>query len=52
VLRGGAPAFYYGGPMLYAAPADYNPWLFYGGRWVYRPYPYHRWYYRHHYRPY
>jgi hypothetical protein len=30
--------------VVYAAPADYNPWLWYGGRWVYRPYPYHRYY--------
>ena len=48
VLRGGAPAFYYGGAYAYAAPGDYQPWAFYGGRWTYRPYPYHGWYYRHH----
>ena len=47
VLRGGAPGFEYGGRYAYAAPASYNPWLFSGGRWVYRPYPYHSWYYRH-----
>ena len=47
VLRAGAPAFYYGADYAYAAPAGYNPWLFSGGRWVYRPYPYHRWYARH-----
>jgi hypothetical protein len=47
VLRGGAPAFYYGGPYLYAAPAWYNPWIWYGGAWLYRPYPYHVWYARH-----
>jgi hypothetical protein len=46
----GAPAFYYGadtGPYYYAAPGWYRPWVFYGGRWTYRPYPYHGWYYRH-----
>lgn len=48
VLRGGAPGFYYGGPYVYAAPAWYNPWIWYGGSWLYRPYPYHVWY-AHHY---
>ncbi len=53
VLRGGAPAFYYGGgAYLYDAPADYQPWVSYGGRWVYRPYPHHADYYRQHHRPY
>lgn len=48
VLRGGAGGFYYGGgPFLYAAPAWYNPWIWYGGSWLYRPYPYHAWYARH-----
>jgi hypothetical protein len=47
VLRGGAPGFYYGGPYAYAAPAWYNPWIWYGGSWLYRPYPYHTWYARH-----
>jgi hypothetical protein len=50
VLREGAPAFYYSGyagPYLYAAPGWYRPWVWYGDRWVYRPYPYHVWYYRH-----
>ena len=48
VLRGGAPAFGYSGGYAYAAPADYDPWAYSSGRWVYRPYPYHTWYYRHH----
>jgi hypothetical protein len=48
VTRGGAPAFAYGGgPYVYAAPGWYRPWVFYGGAWVYRPYPYHVWYYGH-----
>jgi hypothetical protein len=51
VLRSGAPAFYYAGPpgavYVYDAPSWYNPWIFYGGSWVYRPYPYHRYYYDH-----
>jgi hypothetical protein len=50
VVRNGAPAFSYGGygqPYLYAAPGWYQPWVFYGGVWTYRPYPYHTWYYGH-----
>ena len=48
VTRGGAPAFAYGGGLyVYAAPGWYHPWVFYGGAWVYRPYPYHVWYYGH-----
>lgn len=50
VVRNGAPAFYYdgyGSSYYYAAPVWYRPWVFYGGRWTYRPYPYHAWYYRH-----
>lgn len=51
VVRGGAPAFSYGGyggaPYAYAAPGWYRPWVYYGGAWVYRPYPYHVWYYGH-----
>lgn len=49
VVRNDAPAFYYGGygaPYYYAAPDWYRPWYFYEGRWTYRPYPYHGWYYR------
>jgi len=48
VVHAGAPAFAYDGPdYLYAAPDWYDPWFFYGGAWLYRPYPYHVWYYRH-----
>ena len=49
----GAPAFVYGGPAygVYAAPAWYNPWLWYGGRWVYRPYPSWYWSHRAYWRP-
>jgi hypothetical protein len=50
VVRGGAPAFYFGGygqPYYYAAPAWYRPWVFIDNRWTYRPYPYRGWYYRH-----
>lgn len=50
VVRSGAPAFYYDGwnaDYYYAAPAWYRPWVFAEGRWTYRPYPYHTWYYRH-----
>ena len=55
VVRGGAPAFSYGGygtTYAYAAPGWYRPWVFYGGAWVYRPYPYHVWYYHRYPRPY
>jgi hypothetical protein len=53
VLRAGAPAFYappvYGPGVVYAAPGWYDPWIWYGGHWIYRPYPYHRYYaYRYH----
>ncbi len=45
-IRPGAPP--YPQPVVvYAAPAWYNPWIWYDGRWVYRPYPYHRFYYEH-----
>jgi hypothetical protein len=50
VAVGDAPAFAYSGygatPYVYAAPAWYRPWTFYGGRWTYRPYPYHVFYAR------
>ena len=52
VVRGGAPAFYYDeGAYAYAAPTWYRPWAFDDGRWLYRPYPYHAWYYRNYYAP-
>ena len=44
----GAPAFAYAPPAyapVVVAPAWYNPWVFAGGRWTYRPYRY--WYYGH-----
>lgn len=47
VVRGGAPGFYYGADYAYGAPGWYNPWIWYGGAWLYRPYPYHAWYARH-----
>jgi uncharacterized protein YcfJ len=45
VLRDGAEPFYAGpvyGDVVYEAPGWYDPWLWYGGHWIYRPYPYHR----------
>lgn len=51
VVRASAPAFYYGGDYTYAAPGWYQPWYFYGNRWIYRPYPYHDYYYRRYYYP-
>lgn len=50
VTRGGSPSFVYqdyGSPYYYAAPGWYRPWIFVGGRWTYRPYPYHAFYYGH-----
>lgn len=49
VVRRDAPQFIYddaAGPYYYAAPDWYRPWYFYDGRWAYRPYPYHNYYYR------
>lgn len=48
VVRDGAASFrpgfaFYGG-YGYAAPPGYRPWIWTGGRWAYRPYPYHRYY--------
>lgn len=57
VTRNGAPPFAYATAYpaapayAYAAPGWYQPWVFYGGIWTYRPYPYHSWYYGHYYRP-
>ena len=44
VLRQGAAP--YSGPSgyYYAAPSWYVPWVLIGGAWVFRPYPYHDWY--------
>jgi hypothetical protein len=41
-----APGFAFAGGYAYAAPPGYRPWIWTGGRWVYRPYPYHRYWYR------
>jgi hypothetical protein len=51
VVRPGAPGFYSGpfyGGVIYAAPPWYDPWIWYGSHWIYRPYPYHRYWYRTH----
>jgi len=40
-IASGAPAFAYAGPYVgpgFYAPAWYNPWVWGGGRWTYRPY--------------
>jgi hypothetical protein len=47
----GAEPFYPGpvyGDVVYAAPGWYDPWIWYGGHWIYRPYPYHRYWYHSH----
>lgn len=43
VVSRNAPGFYYGDEP--PAPANYNPWVWNGGRWVY--YPYRTYYYEH-----
>ncbi len=48
VVRADAPMFAPPPYVVYAAPVEYNPWIWYEGRWVYRPYPYHGYYARHH----
>ena len=47
VLRSGAAPFPYEGPAagVFWAPAWYNPWVWNGGVWVYRPY--RSWYFSH-----
>jgi hypothetical protein len=53
VVRAGAPPFrfVYAGPeWVYVAPPDYRPWIWVEGHWIYRPYPYHR-FWRLHYWP-
>ena len=52
VVRAGAPAFYYAPPpgasvVVYDQPTWYDPWIWYDGRWMYRPYPYHRYWGEH-----
>jgi hypothetical protein len=51
VVRHNAPPYGYGSYVYdtdyyYAAPGWYQPWVFVGDAWSYRPYPYHNWYYR------
>ncbi|HWU01565.1 MAG TPA: hypothetical protein VN222_02400 [Novosphingobium sp.] len=47
VVRRGAVAYSYAPTgYYYAAPAWYRPWVFTDGAWLYRPYPYHDWYWR------
>jgi len=50
VVRRDAPPYAYPTPgYYYAAPGWYAPWVFVDGYWVFRPYPYHD-YYWHTYR--
>jgi hypothetical protein len=53
VLRSGASPFdpgpVYTG-VVYVAPPWYDPWIWYGHHWLYRPYPFHRYWYRLHHR--
>ena len=54
VVRSGAPAFVYAGPgygTYYAGPGWYNPWVFTGGRYVYRPYRYWYWHHKNYWKP-
>ena len=54
VIRAGAPVFAYSGyyaPGYVYGPAWYRPWVWYGGRWVYRPYRYWYWNHRAYWRP-
>lgn len=47
VVRGNAVAYDYApADYYYAAPDWYRPWVFIDNSWVYRPYPYHDYYYR------
>ena len=47
VVRDDAGPYGYEAPdYYYAAPPWYRPWVLFGGVWLYRPYPYHDWYYR------
>jgi hypothetical protein len=55
MVRSGAPVFAYGGPAyppeVVYGPGWYNPWVWAGGRWVYRPYRYWYWNNRAYWRP-
>jgi hypothetical protein len=49
-LRASPPAFDPGPvypDVVYVQPTWYDPWIWYGGHWIYRPYPYHRFWFRH-----
>ena len=47
VVRREAVSYEYAAPdYAYAAPGWYRPWVYTDGRWGYRPYPYHSYYYR------
>ncbi len=49
VVRRGASPFaapVFVGGYAYVAPPGYRPWIWTGSRWGYRPYPYHRYWYR------
>ncbi|MXP29764.1 glycine zipper 2TM domain-containing protein [Porphyrobacter algicida] len=50
VVRRDAPTYYYPSDYDYAAPGWYRPWVYVGGSWTFRPYPYHVYYYRQYYR--
>lgn len=45
-VRRGATYVYSQPGYYYAAPGWYRPWVYVGTEWVYRPYPYHDWYWR------
>ncbi|MDR3508098.1 MAG: glycine zipper 2TM domain-containing protein [Caulobacteraceae bacterium] len=54
-VRPGAPPFeppVFGGGVAYVAPPGYRPWIWNDGRWGYRPYPYHRYWYHYEQRHY
>jgi hypothetical protein len=51
VLRPSAPPFAPGPvytEVIYEAPPWYDPWVWYGHHWIYRPYPFHHYWYRIH----
>ncbi|WP_223799935.1 hypothetical protein [Sphingomonas nostoxanthinifaciens] len=53
LVRPAPQPFYPASPppsVVYVAPSWYDPWIWYGGHWLYRPYPYHRFWFDHHWR--
>jgi hypothetical protein len=53
VVRASAPPFrfvYPGPEWVYVAPPDYRPWIWVEDHWIYRPYPYHRFWRLHYWR--